>query len=287
MIGSAHFFQVIVDGITLGASYAILALAFSMLWATVRTVNVALLQTMMVAGIFSYLGAYYGLVPAFFIGLIAGVSAGIGSHYVAVASTINRGLIFPIVASLGLGVAMKAIASIIFSDDIRPVPDLLPQGGIILSGVYIGWDSLITVCVIAALITPLMLVMRYSRLGLAFRATSWAPDLANSYGVNVRAIRLLSAAAAAVSASLAGIFAVLNDGSVSPALGAHAGLTGLVAMLIGGAGNLPGAVVGGLSIGIIEAASGVFISSAAAQAVSYGVLFFIMVFKPSGLMKER
>jgi branched-subunit amino acid ABC-type transport system permease component len=142
---------------------------------------------------------------------------------------------------------------------------------------------LITVLLLAAA----TLVMRYTRLGLAFRASSWSPEIAAAYGVNVGLVRFCSAAAAAALAGLAGVFAAVLAGSVSPFLGSAAGLKGIVAMLIGGAGNLPGAVIGGLSIGVIEALSGQVVSGSTSQVVSYAVLFLVMVARPSGLMKER
>ena len=85
---------------------------------------------------------------------------------------------------------------------------------------------------------------------------------------------------------LAGVFIALTAGSVGPLLGATAGLKGMVAMLIGGAGNLPGAVVGGLAVGLVESVSLQYTTSALSGAIAFAVLFALMVLKPSGLMKE-
>lgn len=279
--------QALMDGVANGSNYAIIALAFSLLWATMRTLNMALIQTVMVGGIFAYYGASHGILPAILFGVGAAAVVGTGTHYISVESTVKKGLIYPIIASLGLGALIQGVASLTFGDNLRPAPEVLPAGGVEVGPAFVGWDSIVTTSMVALLLIAVSCIMKWTSLGLAFRAASWSPDLAQAYGVNVSLVRFASASAAAIAAGFAGTFAVLTDGSVSPTLGAGIALTGLVAMLIGGAGNLVGSVFGGLLVGLIEAMSGLFVSGSISHAISFLMLFLVMVVKPSGLMKER
>lgn len=287
MASGASLVQAVVDGITNGASYAILALAFSLLWATVRTVNMALLQCVTIGGFFAYEGASHGAVVAVVYGVLAATVAGLITHYVAVAPTLRKGQIYPIIASLGAGLLIQGALSWGFGDSLRSLPQVLPIDGSYVGSIFIGWNAVVVVCIVAFLLIVAAGTMRFTSVGLAFRAASWAPGLANAYGVNVPSVRLVSAAGAGALAGLAGVFVALLGGSVDPTLGASVGLTGIVAMLIGGAGNLVGAVFGGLAVGVIESLSGQFVSTSLSQAVSYAVLFLVMVVRPSGLMRER
>jgi len=281
-----YFAQALLDGLSAGATYALIAIAFSLVWATVRTVNLALLQVLSCAGMLAYLGAQHGVVLAFVYGLLGAVVIGVASHFVAIVPTLSKGQIYPIITSLGFGLLLTAGLVAIFGDLLRPVPPVLPEGGARLGGTYLSWGAVLQIAVALVLVVAAIVVMRSSRVGLAFRSSAWAPDLAGAYGVNLPAVRLGSAVVSSLLIGLAGVFIALTAGSVGPLLGATAGLKGMVAMLIGGAGNLPGAVVGGLAVGLVESVSLQYTTSALSGAIAFAVLFALMVLKPSGLMKE-
>lgn len=279
--------QALVDGLAVGSSYAILALAFTVLWATVRTVNLALLQVVAVGGLVAFALADAGVVVAFLGAMVVGLIFGLVTHVVAVQSTIKKGLLYPIIASLGVGLLIQGGMSLAAGDDVRVMPDLLPTGVIEVEGIFIGWTPLIVFLVTAAFVGVIAALARFTRLGLGFRASAWQPELAQAYGINVRGVRLFSAGAAGVAAGLAGACAGILAGSVSPYAGAATGLNGLVAMLIGGAGNPIGAVLGGLLVGVLQAFGGLFVSSSMQGVISLALLFLVMILRPSGLMKER
>jgi branched-subunit amino acid ABC-type transport system permease component len=279
--------QALVDGLAVGSSYAILALAFTILWATVRTVNLALLQIVAVGGLVAYEFAGSGVVVAFTAAIVASLVLALASHLIAVQSTISKGLLYPIIASLGVGLLLQAAMTLTAGDDVRVMPDLLPTGVLEVGGVFIGWTPLIVFAITGGFLVAAGLIARFTTLGLSFRAAAWQPQLAMAYGVNVRWVRLISAGAAGVAAGLAGACAGILAGSVSPFTGAATGLNGLVGMLIGGAGNPVGAVLGGLLVGVLQALGAVFVSSSMQGVISLSLLFLIMILRPSGLMKER
>ncbi len=279
--------QALVDGLAQGSSYAILALAFTVLWATVRTVNMALLQVVAVGGLVAFALADAGVVVAFLAAMVVGLGFGLVTHVVAVQSTIKKGLLYPIIASFGVGLLIQGGMSLTAGDDVKVMPDLLPEGVIEVSGIFIGWTPLIVFLITTGFVLLIAAIARFTKLGLGFRASAWQPELAQAYGINVRGVRLFSAGAAGVAAGLAGACAGILAGSVSPYAGALTGLNGLVAMLIGGAGNPVGAVLGGLLVGVLQAFGGLFVSSSMQGVISLALLFLVMILRPSGLMKER
>jgi branched-chain amino acid transport system permease protein len=118
--------QSLSDGLATGASYAVLALAFTVLWATVRTVNMAILQLVTVGGVVAYYAAGAGAVVAFLAGIGAATGLGLITHYSAVRPTLKNGQIYPIIATLGVGLLITGGISLIFGEDLQTVPPLLP-----------------------------------------------------------------------------------------------------------------------------------------------------------------
>lgn len=279
--------QALADGMAIGASYALLALAFTLLWATVRTVNLALLQTLAISALVCFAMARFGAPVAFAAAAVTGLGVGIATHLVAVQSTISKGQLYPIIASLGVGLLLQGGMSLTVGDNLRTMPTLLPSGLLRLQGVFISWASLIILLVTVICLFGIAALSRVTTLGLAFRASAWQPALAATYGVDVRRIRLISAGAAGALTGLSGAFTAVLGGSVSPTLGASAGLNGLVGMLIGGAGNPAGAVVGGLTVGGLQSLAGEFAPTSIKGIVSLALLFLILIVRPSGLMRER
>jgi branched-chain amino acid transport system permease protein len=285
--GSREIAQAIFDGLSAGASYALLALAFSILWATVRTVNLALIQVVAIGAMAAYAAAPMRAVPALGAAALMGLVAGLLTHYIAIATTLRKGLLVPIIASLGVGLVLQSSMSLTIGDEVRRMPRLLPDGSLQLFGAFLGWGQLIVLAITAGALIVCAAVARLTSIGLSFRATAWRPQLASAYGVDTRRVRLISAAAAAAASGLAGGCIAILSGSASPVTGADAGLSGLVAMLIGGAGNPLGAVVGGLTVGLLDSLGGTIFSTSLQSVLSLGLLFIIMISRPSGLMKER
>src|SRR5258708_1691214 len=126
MSGAAQLVQAVIDGVTIGASYAIIALAFSVIWATTRTVNLALIQIVAVGGLFAYLGAKAGgFALALLLGLAAAGLIGTVSHYVAIVPTLRKGQIYPIIASLGFGILVQSVLSLTFGNNDTSLPSIL------------------------------------------------------------------------------------------------------------------------------------------------------------------
>ena len=284
-MNATQLLQAILDGLATGALYALVALSFSLVWATVRTVDLALLQIIAVAGMVAYWVGSAGVVPALLASIAVSVALAVLSHYIAIRPTRAKGQIYPVIASLGLGLLILGAASLIFGVNLHTMPPLIPGGGLHIGSLYIAWTSSAVLCITFALLASAAIAMKVSKLGLAFRATAAEPQLAEAYGIGVRSVLLGSAASAGVGIGLAGPLGAVQGGSVSPFFGATMGLMGIVAMLLGGAGNPAGAVVGGLLVGIIQSVASQYLSGSMGEVASYSLLLLVMVARPSGLMK--
>lgn len=279
--------QALVDGLMIGSLYALVAVSFSILWASVRTVNLGLLQVSAMGGVVAYSLSANGTVIALLGGVLAAGAAGLIVHLVAIRPFLKKWALLPIVASLGAGLLVRGAVIFFFGEEPKRMPQLLPTGVWEISGVFIRRTGTIVLVVALFFVLLALYLTAKSKVGLAFRASSWNSDIARAYGVNIERVRLGSAFAAAIAVGLVGVLTGVLAGSVHPYLGEANGLKGLVAMLLGGAGNLPGALLAGLLVGMLESGAGMFVSSAMKNVVSFGLLFFVMIVKPSGLLRER
>ncbi|MEQ8719094.1 MAG: branched-chain amino acid ABC transporter permease [Acidimicrobiales bacterium] len=279
--------QAVIDGGMTGSLYALVALAFSLVWATMRTVNLAFLQLIAFAAIIGWASADFGAAPAIIFAVLATAGLTLVTHLVAVQPMLKKARMAPIVASIGAGLLLQGILSDIAGSQLRIMPNLFPTGVFEINGIFIRKTGIAVVAVVLVFVAITLVIFRYTMIGLAFRATSWAPELGSAYGVATPLVQLGSVVAAGLAIGLSGVLTAVLVGSVSPFIGANAGLKGVIAMLVGGAGNMTGAVAGGLLIGILESVAELYVSSAMKTAVSFGLLLVVMIVRPSGLLKER
>jgi len=279
--------QALVDGLMAGSLYALVAVSFSILWASVRTVNLGLLQVSAMGGVVAYSLSANGAIIALVGGVLAAGAGGLIVHLVSIRPFLKKWALLPIVASLGAGLLVRGAVIVFFGEEPKRMPELVPTGSWDLGGIFVRRTGVIVLAVAMAFVLLALFLTAKSRIGLAFRASSWNSDIARAYGVDTEKVRLGSALAAAIAIGLAGVLTGVLAGSVHPYMGEANGLKGMVAMLLGGAGNLLGALLAGLLVGMLESGAGMFVSSAMKNVVSFGLLFLVMVVKPSGLLKER
>lgn len=282
-----RYLQAAVDGTMTGSLYALVALAFSLVWATMRTVNLAFLQLIAFAAVIGWASADFGAAPAILFAVLATAGLTLVTHFVAIQPLLERQRMAPIVASIGAGLLLQGVLSDIAGSQLRIMPALFPGGVFDIDGIFVRKTGIAVVAVVLGFVLLTIVVFRYTLVGLAFRATSWAPELGSAYGVNTTAVQVGSVLASGIAIGLAGVLTAVLAGSASPFMGTDAGLKGVIAMLVGGAGNVYGAVAGGLLIGILESVAELYVSSAMKTAISFGLLLLVMILRPGGLLKER
>lgn len=276
--------QLIVSGIAAGCLYALVAIGLVLIYKATDIVNFAQGESVTV-------GAYMGwlmvsefnmpYIPAMLVVLVGSALVGVVVERVAYRPLIKSPPFTVILATLAIGLLITNIIRLIWQDTPRSLPGVLSAQPLEFAGVLITPERLgimITVVIVVAL---LMLFFRFSRLGKAMRATAQSQEAASLMGISVPGI---FSKTWALGTALGGIAGML----IAPLVGINTELGGVlipgfVAAIVGGFTSIPGAIVGGLMVGVLENLGGVFVSSSFKRVTSFVILIAVLMIKPSGL----
>lgn len=278
--------QAVINGILLGGLYACLAIGFSIVWGVMNLINLA-------HGSLIILGAYVtwllstrtGIDP--FLTIPAAGASLFVLAYALQKVLINRIIEAPVFMTLiltfGLDMVLINLSLALFTADLRSVPVAYSGQGLEIAGLRIPYVRIVVFVLAVALTVGLHLFLKHSRLGQAIRATAQNRRAASVMGIDTREIYALTFAiggfmAGAAGALLAVIFAF------SPVVGDTLTLNAFVVVLLGGLGSVPGALLGGTVLGVVESVASVLIGAAYRDAVSFGLLVLILVLRPQGLL---
>ena len=282
------FLQQIVNGLSLGAIYAVFAIGCTLIFGVLNIVNLA-------QGAFFMIGAYLGLEAAQ-LGLplpLALLVALVGGGLLAVASEL---LVFRtlrlrgghrwmgLVASLALARLLVGLAQEIFGTAVRGYPSNPITGQMWeIGGVRIQFLQIIVVITAVVLMAVLAYTLQRTSIGRAIRTVAFSEDVASIVGVHIGRTIVITFFIAGALAGAAGVLLGMLFNVVSPFIGDNMLVKGLTVIILGGLGNIPGAVAGGLLLGLIEVFSVAYISSAFRDAIGFGLIFAILLIRPTGL----
>ena len=292
MIG---FLQHVVNGLSLGAIYALIALGYTMVYGVLKLINFAHGDVFMLGGMLgfyasakwtseakdpTFLGAILvALVVMALCGLIGFAIERIAYRPLRGAPRINS-----LITAIGVSFFLEYGGQVVFG----PTPNyfgILPRReALTLGGLNIGYVDLVTLGVSIALMIVLQRVVFHSRIGMAMRAVSWNPQTAALMGINVDFIISFTFVLGSVLAAAAGLLYASKYPSVHPLMGLMPGLKAFVAAVLGGIGSVPGAMLGGLLLGLAEQLVAGYWSSSWRDAVAFALLILILLVKPSGLL---
>lgn len=280
------FLQHLVQGTALGATYGLVALGYSMQFSAMRLVNFAHGETFMLGafvvltlnalGVDSYLAAF--ILATIILGVI-----GAGIEKVSIRPLYRSSDLNMFVATIGLAVVLRQVANVIWGADAQPFPqgfgsDVLNFGRFVATEQQVG-----TLIATFVLMFAFDLFLRRSKLGTAMRAVAQDDSTAALMGINVLRVKTIVFAISTSLAAAAGIlFASLTFAVFD--MGLWMGIKGFAAAVLGGLGSLPGAVVGGLVLGLLEQFGSGYISSLYREAISLGVLVAVLLFRPQGIL---
>lgn len=282
--------QIIISGLSMGAIYALLALGYAFVWRTMAIVNFA-------AGEFVTFSSYI-FVATFVTALgfpfvIAAVSAAVvmallGAAFsrVVFSRLQSQRPLVSIIATVGFGIFLKEMAHIIYGPEPLLYPSPLGDGGIALMGLNVGWQHLMIIGVVLALTAVQQVVLRRTMVGKMMRAVAADRDTAALMGIPVQKVLAGTFAYSSVLAALAGIL-LAPLFFVTTEMGGMVGLKGFVAMIIGGFGSIPGAILGGVLLGVSENLGAYWISSTYKEAIAFVLLLAFLALRPQGLLPER
>ncbi|MBF0442993.1 MAG: branched-chain amino acid ABC transporter permease, partial [Oligoflexales bacterium] len=275
-----------ISGISVGAMYALIALGYTMVYGIVQLINFA-------HGEFLMVGAYMGaLLLASFVGtplifalLIAMLAAGliaVLTEFLAYRPLRSQPRIFVLTAAIAVSVLLQNLGRVIFGASSKPFPARFPEGNISFGEIWIDYAQLIifTSCILMMIV--LWLIVHKTKIGVAMRATSQDMEAARLMGINTN---LLISFTFFIGATLAGAVGVLYGitYSIDPLMGIQPGLAAFVAAVLGGIGSIPGAMVGGLLIGIIENLVAGYVSSTYQGGITFLILIIVLAVKPTGI----
>ena len=297
-----EFLQQLVNGLAQGGIYALIALGYTMVYGVLRFINFAHGDVFM-------LGAFVG----FYLGPFAVRLTGSTPSYSAAGLTIlmamaicaiigvviertcyrplrQRPRIVVLITAIGVSLLLENAGQWIFGPDPKSLPDLINDRAIDLPASWGGLASLtITISQVIVLVVALLLlaalhyIVHRTRTGLAMRALSFNPTAAELSGVDLGRVIAFTFALGSALAGAAGILASIQQPSIDPLMGITAGLKAFVAAVLGGIGNLTGAVVGGVLIGLLEALVVGYLSPTYRDPTVFAILILILIFRPVGL----
>jgi branched-chain amino acid transport system permease protein len=282
------FLQQLVNGLMLGGTYALVAIGYSLVFGVLRLLHLAHGEVLMVGafiGLQSVVWLGLGPVPALVTSFLLTALFGIALEKLTFRSIRKRGgnLIAPMVSTLGAGLVMQELATKGFGSDPVGFPAVVESAHHALGPVTISTVQIMIFAVSASAMVVLHLFVTRTRYGMAMRATSESLSTALLLGINVDNIIALTFAVASGLAGIAGVLIGLSFNAISPFMGVSMGIKGLAAMLIGGLGNIYGAMVGGVLIGVIEVMSVGYLASSYRDAFAFGMMILILILRPRGL----
>ena len=284
--------SILINGLNVGVIYAMIALGYTMVYGIAKMLNFAHGDIIMVGGYAIYVFcAMSGSLPMFFaaiaISVIVCTLLGITVEKVAYRPLRGASPLAVLITAIGVSYLLQSLAQIIFKSAPKrvAVPDL---GKIMIGALGIKVSTLITLAVSIAVMIALSCFIKYNKIGRAMLAVSEDRGAAELMGVNVNKIITITFAIGSALAALAGLFYLLQSPYMTTTFGAMPGIKAFTAAVIGGIGSIPGAMVGSIVLGIIEAVCDAIPAVAPYKdAVEFSILIIILLVRPTGLLGKK
>jgi len=291
--------QQLINGLTLGSVYALIALGYTMVYGIIGLINFA-------HGEIYMLGAYMGIVTFGLLSALHVASLGAGTTILLMMSvamlfcgawgvTVERVAyrplrraprLSPLISALGVSIFLQNFVMLAQGPRDRGFPHLLEGGGIDLPGGRISAIQLFIIGMSVVMMVGLHLLVQRTKIGKAMRAAAQDRDMAGLVGIDVDGVISATFLIGSVLAAVAGVMVGMYYGLINFFIGYIAGLKAFTAAVLGGIGKIPGAMLGGLLLGLIESLGAGYISSEYKDVFAFAILVLVLVFRPSGLLGE-
>ncbi len=285
--------QFIISGLTTGSIYALIALGFCIIHNATGIVNFTQVDFVSLGGLMMYTFLFgLGLpVPlAFILGVLVVTGVGGLVERLAIRPARSRAVIVLIFITIGVSILMRGVFKILWGPNQMALPPFTGDNPLIILKAAVLPQSLWILAITVLVVALLQYFFSYSRIGKAMRATSFNPRAAALMGINVNRMILFSFALSGALGAIAGIIIVLIT-TLSYDIGVILGLKGFAAAVLGGYGNIVGAIIGGFLLGILESVGAGMISSTYKDVIAFAILLAVLFVKPGGLLgfgeKER
>ena len=299
--------QQIINGLVLGSMYALIALGYTMVYGIIQLINFAHGEVLMIGALTSWscIGLMQEAMPgapgwlilllSTLIACVVAAALNYTIEKVAYKRLRNSPRLAPLITAIGMSILLQTLAMIIWKPNYKPYPTLLPAAPFEIGGAVITTTQVLILGVTVIALASMVYLVSYTRLGRAMRATAENPRVAALMGVKPDMVISATFIIGAVLAAIAGIMWAANYGTAQHTMGFLPGLKAFTAAVFGGIGNLTGAVVGGILLGLIEAIgsgylgtlTGGLLGSHYTDIFAFIVLIIILTLRPSGLLGER
>jgi len=299
--------QQIINGLVLGSMYALVALGYTMVYGIINLINFAHGEVLMVGALTSWtiIGVMKDAMPgapgwvllliSLVIACVVSATLNFIIEKVAYRPLRSSPKLAPLITAIGMSILLQTLAMIIWKPNYKPYPTLLPSTPFNLGGAVITPTQILILGLTAVSLAVLVWLVNYTKLGRAMRATAENPRVAALMGVKPDMVISATFIIGAVLAAIAGVMYASNYGTVQHTMGFLPGLKAFTAAVFGGIGNLAGAVVGGILLGLIESIgagyigqlTGGVLGSQYSDIFAFIVLIIVLTLRPSGLLGER
>lgn len=294
------FLQQLINGLTLGAVYALIALGYTMVYGILELINFA-------HGEIYMLGAYISIITltfltvtgltakslflSLFIAVIAAMlycgAYGLTLERVAYRPLRHAPRLSPLISAIGMSIFLQNYVMLAQGSADKIFPHIFPSGGITMWNATLTYLQGFIIIASVILMIALQTFIRKTRLGKAMRATAQDKKMASLVGIDIDAVIVATFIIGSVLAAAAGVMVAMYYGLVNFYMGYVAGIKAFTAAVLGGIGNIRGAVLGGFMLGILESLGAAYISSEYKDAFAFIMLILVLIFKPAGLLGER
>lgn len=285
-----EFLQQVINGLALGSVYALLALGYTMVYGIIQLINFAHGEIYMIgafAGFYSASTLKLPLLPTLLVAMAVSALAGIIIEKIAYKPLRNSPRIALLITAIGISLFLQNAMRLLVGSNPKPFPDLINAGSINIGPIQIEIKTILMFAVSALLVILLQFIVYKTKVGKAMRASSQDMEAASLMGINVDNTISLTFAIGSALAGIAGVLVAISYPSITPYMGAMPGLKAFVAAVLGGIGSIPGALVGGIAIGLLETFSKAYISTNFSDAIVFAILIIILLIKPSGLLGKK
>ena len=287
------FISYLINGLSLGSVYAIIALGYTMVYGIAKMLNFAHGDVIMIGAYVALISmTQAGMSPIIAILIAVGVCTLLGVVIERIAYKPLRNAsssLAVLITAIGVSYLLQNVALLVFGANAQTFPSVIKWKVLSLAGgkLNISGETIVTIVVCLIIMAVLITFVQKSKPGQAMRAVSEDKGAAQLMGINVNGTIALTFAIGSALAAVAGVLLCSAYPSLTPYTGALPGIKAFVAAVFGGIGSIPGAMVGGILLGIIEIFGKAYISSQVADAIVFGVLIIVLLVKPTGLFGKN
>ncbi|WP_071441352.1 branched-chain amino acid ABC transporter permease [Traorella massiliensis] len=284
------FFQQLINGLSLGSIYALIALGYTMVYGIIKLINFAHGDIYMLGAYFGFLAITYlhvGFFPAILISMALCAILGVVIERIAYKPLRNATRIAALITAIGVSYFLEAGTQQVMGTSVRAFPQVLNNQVFNIAGLRITEQQIYIFVTTIVLMLILQFIVKKTKIGRAMRAVSTDSDAARLMGINVDATISITFAIGSALAGAAGVLVGIYYSSINPLMGMLPGIKAFIAAVFGGIGIIPGAMFGGFFIGICEAIVSGYGGSLFKDAVVYIILIVILVIKPAGLLGKN